>query len=76
MRMSFAMPLALCGLFLLTTSAISKDVEALNVAKDALKNAPGFDKKSWPDFADPNFTAKIEAFYSNPSARTGSVQPR
>jgi sporulation protein YlmC with PRC-barrel domain len=164
MRVSFAMPLALCGLLMLTTSAISNDVEhhatqtngaavratdlmkvavynteneklgkiedlvidsssgkirygvlsfggflgmgeklfavpwaslqmapkstassagtvredyyVLDVSKDALKNAPGFDKKSWPDFADPNFTAKIEAFYSSRAARTSSGQAR
>ncbi len=42
----------------------------------ALKNAPGFDKKSWPGFADPNFTAKIEVFYSSRAARTSSAQAR
>jgi sporulation protein YlmC with PRC-barrel domain len=35
----------------------------VDVSKEALKNAPGFDKSHWPDFADAKFTHDIEAFY-------------
>jgi sporulation protein YlmC with PRC-barrel domain len=35
----------------------------LDLDKETLKNAPGFDKKSWPDFADPAFASDIERHY-------------
>jgi sporulation protein YlmC with PRC-barrel domain len=35
----------------------------LHVSSEALKKAPGFDKSHWPDFADPNFTGRIDNFY-------------
>ena len=35
----------------------------LNVDKDTLKNAPGFDKDNWPDFADPSMGAQIYSHY-------------
>ena len=35
----------------------------LDVSKDALKNAPGFDKNHWPDFADKTFASDMEKFY-------------
>jgi len=35
----------------------------LNVSKDALKAAPGFDKSNWPNFADPSFTERIDHYY-------------
>ena len=31
----------------------------LNVEKDKLENAPGFDKDNWPDVADPSWTNKV-----------------
>jgi sporulation protein YlmC with PRC-barrel domain len=36
----------------------------LNVDKERLKNAPGFDKDHWPNFADTQFTAKIQQYYA------------
>ena len=39
----------------------------LNVSKEQLKDAPGFDKSNWPDFADPNFTQKIDQYYQRAS---------
>jgi sporulation protein YlmC with PRC-barrel domain len=49
-----------------TTSAgtTKEDYYVLDVSKDALKNAPGFDKSSWPDFANRNWSADIDKFYS------------
>jgi sporulation protein YlmC with PRC-barrel domain len=35
----------------------------LNVPKDRLKAAPGFDKSNWPDFADPHWMKTIDDFY-------------
>lgn len=39
------------------------DCFILNVDKDRLKNAPGFDKEHWPNFADRNVTTSITQFY-------------
>lgn len=35
----------------------------LNVAKDRLKDAPGFDKDHWPNMADLSWEAKIHRHY-------------
>src|SRR5688500_16920863 len=35
----------------------------LNVSKETLKNAPGFDKDHWPDFADRAWGATIHDYY-------------
>ena len=35
----------------------------LNVDKEKLKDAPGFDKGNWPDMADPIFKEKIYSHY-------------
>lgn len=35
----------------------------LNVDKNTLKNAPGFDEKHWPDMADPSWGAQIFNYY-------------
>lgn len=35
----------------------------LNVSKERLKDAPGFDKDHWPNFADPSFTQSIHGYY-------------
>jgi sporulation protein YlmC with PRC-barrel domain len=46
-------------------SANSNDyVLVLNVTKDQLKGAEGFDKDRWPDFADRNFTRELERRYN------------
>ncbi|HAQ34054.1 MAG: photosystem reaction center subunit H [Maricaulis sp.] len=36
----------------------------LNVDKERLKDAPGFDKDDWPDFADPRFRDSVSNFYA------------
>lgn len=39
----------------------------LNVDKNSLENAPGFDKENWPDMADRTWGASIYSYYgSNP----------
>ena len=35
----------------------------LDVTKERLKEAPGFDKDHWPDVADPEARARIFGFY-------------
>ena len=35
----------------------------LNVSKDKLKNAPGFDKDHWPSMADTAWATDVHAFY-------------
>lgn len=36
----------------------------LNVSKERLKDAPGFDKDHWPNFADPTFVDQVRGYYS------------
>lgn len=40
----------------------------LDISKDKLKDAPGFDKKSWPDMADAKWCAEVGGFYSCPAS--------
>ncbi len=35
----------------------------LNVDKDRLERAPGFDKDNWPDMADPEFGRQVYGYY-------------
>lgn len=35
----------------------------LNVSKEKLKNAPGFDKDHWPSMADPTWATSVHTFY-------------
>src|SRR5579871_1684618 len=35
----------------------------LNVSKQQLENAPGFDKENWPDMADPTWGTEIYSYY-------------
>ncbi|MGB3610548.1 MAG: PRC-barrel domain-containing protein [Cellvibrio sp.] len=35
----------------------------LNVDKDRLKSAPGFDKDDWPDMADQSWAQDVHAYY-------------
>lgn len=35
----------------------------LNVEKDRLKSAPGFDKDDWPDMADQSWVQDVHAYY-------------
>lgn len=35
----------------------------LNVSKERLKDAPGFDKDNWPNFSDPSFTQQLGTYY-------------
>ena len=39
------------------------EIMYLNVAKNKLVNAPGFDKDNWPDFVDPSFGSEMYCYY-------------
>lgn len=55
-------------LFAVPWSALRVDREnkqlVLNVSKDRLKDAPGFDKDNWPNFADPAFGERLRGYYA------------
>jgi len=42
---------------------LSEKVAVLNVDKDRLSNAPGFDKDSWPDMADTRWGTTLHQHY-------------
>ena len=54
-------------LFAVPPESLSVDREhhrmVLDVDKDTLERAPGFDKSEWPDFADPRLGAAIYGHY-------------
>ncbi len=41
----------------------NRECFVLDADKSKLENAPGFDKDSWPNFADPSFTDPIDRYY-------------
>lgn len=43
----------------------------LDMPKEKIAAAPGFDQNDWPDFADPNWTDRIEKHYRQKEVRTG-----
>lgn len=44
----------------------------LNVEKERLKTAPGFNKDAWPDMSDMNWANQIHSFYGTDPARGGA----
>ena len=66
-----------------TTSAgtAKEDYYLLDVTNDALKNAPGFDKNNWPDFANADWSTDVDKFYTTRRAaaadgtQTGQTAP-
>ncbi|HEY8034341.1 MAG TPA: PRC-barrel domain-containing protein [Methylobacter sp.] len=58
-------------LFAVPWDALKLDTEhkrfVLNVDKDRLESAPGFDKDHWPDMADQAWIDKINAYYETKS---------
>lgn len=54
-------------LFAIPMKAMRLDTEnkkfVLNVPKERLKNAPGFDKDNWPDMADTTWSSGITDYY-------------
>jgi sporulation protein YlmC with PRC-barrel domain len=48
----------------------------LDIDKEQLKNAPGFDKDNWPDMSNTDWSSEIDSFYGTSSlsgARSGGV---
>lgn len=54
-------------LFAVPWAALTLDTEnerfTLNVTKERLESAPGFDKDNWPDMADPVWADGIHSYY-------------
>lgn len=54
-------------LFAVPWNALTLDTNnhrfVLNVAKETLKDAPGFDKDHWPAMADPSWAQGVHRFY-------------
>lgn len=44
----------------------------LDIEKDRLQNAPGFDKDAWPDMADAQWAQHIHSFYGTDPLRSGA----
>ena len=42
----------------------------LNVSKDRLEHAPGFDANRWPDMADETWASEIHQYYDVPAHQT------
>ena len=57
-------------LFAVPWSALTLDTAnkrfTLNVPKDTLKDAPGFDKEHWPSMSDQTWAAGVHKFYGAP----------
>jgi len=43
----------------------------LDMSKEKIAAAPGFNQSDWPDFADPSWAAKIDKHYRKVETRTG-----
>lgn len=54
-------------LFAIPWNALTLDADrecfVLDIAKETLKNAPGFDKDHWPSMADPTWAAEVHSYY-------------
>lgn len=48
----------------------------LDVDRERLKNAPGFDKANWPDFADRTWAVKVDRFYKEDVEKRRTERPR
>jgi hypothetical protein len=57
-------------LFAVPWSALRLDEDShefiLDVPKERLESAPGFDKDAWPDMADPTFGRRVYEYYGQP----------
>ncbi|MGH8727571.1 MAG: PRC-barrel domain-containing protein [Burkholderiales bacterium] len=56
-------------LFAIPWNSLELDAEnkcfVLDVDKETLKNAPGFDKDNWPPFADTKWASQIHSYYGS-----------
>jgi sporulation protein YlmC with PRC-barrel domain len=64
-------------LFAVPWNALTLDTEnkrfVLNVEKDRLKDAPGFNKDQWPNMADPSWAREIHSYYGTTSYSDGPL---
>ncbi len=77
--MTFGSFLGMGGkLFAVPWDALTLDTEnkrfVLDVEKERLKDAPGFDQDDWPDMADPSWANTIHSYYGATSARQESLR--
>lgn len=68
--LSFGSFLGMGGkLFAVPWSALTLDTEnkrfILDVSKERLENAPGFDKDDWPDMADEAWAKNVHSYYGS-----------
>ncbi|WP_019140405.1 PRC-barrel domain-containing protein [Noviherbaspirillum massiliense] len=56
-------------LFAIPWEALTLDADrkcfVLDIDRERLKNAPGFDKDHWPSMADPDWEAQVQAYYGH-----------
>lgn len=62
----FAYPMSM-----VTTEGTNRDKLVMNVNKEQLDKAPGFEKNKWPDFADSSYTGRIDEYFGAQSRRDG-----
>jgi hypothetical protein len=66
-------------LFAVPWNALTLDTEnkrfILDVDKDRLKDAPGFDKGHWPNMADQSWAREIHSYYGTQPRVTGRALP-
>jgi sporulation protein YlmC with PRC-barrel domain len=65
-------------LFAVPWKALSLDTKnhrfTMNVSRERLDKAPGFDKNRWPDMSDPRWSSSIHEYYgTSPSSASGST---
>jgi sporulation protein YlmC with PRC-barrel domain len=52
------------------------DKLVLNVDKDRLKNAPGFDKDKWPDWTDNRYRGEVDRYFKSDTAKAAPRSAR
>jgi sporulation protein YlmC with PRC-barrel domain len=52
------------------------DKLVLNVDKDKLKNAPGFDKDKWPDWSDNRYRGDVDRYFKTDTAKAAPRSAR
>jgi len=62
----FAYPMSM-----VRTKGTDSDKLVMNVNKEQLDNAPGFDKDKWPSFADDKYTGQVDKYYDSNSRHDG-----
>ena len=53
-----------------------KDELVLNVPKERLKNAPGFERNNWPDMSDNRYRGEVDKYFKSDAAKQGKAGDR